>query len=62
MGRPATPVRLVESAGKRAVFENLEKDFPAGSSIDDWEAFHARVEGTRSGKPFFEEWAWKRAS
>ena len=62
MGRPATPFKLVESGGKRAVFENAEKDFPHRILywIGDDGLLHARTEGSKNGKPLSEEWAWKR--
>jgi len=63
-GRPATPFKLVESAGRSAVFENPEKEFPR--RILYWLAedgsLHARIEGTQGGKPASEEWRWKRAT
>jgi hypothetical protein len=63
-GRPATPFKLVESGGARAVFENATHDFPR--RIVYWRcagggALCARTEGTRAGKPFAEQWQWRRA-
>lgn len=62
-GAPATPFPLVESGGNRAVFENRAHDFPTRiiSRLTPEGELHARVEGTRKGKPAFEEWKWKRA-
>ena len=62
-GRPATPFRLVETGQERAVFANPEHDFP--QRILYWKdaegALHARIEGTREGKPASHEWQWTRA-
>lgn len=62
-GAPATPFPLVESGGNRAVFENREHDFPTRIiyRLTPDDSLHARIEGTRKGKPAFEEWTWKRA-
>ena len=59
-GAPATPFPLVESGGKRAVFENRKHDFPTRIiyRLTPDGALHARIEGTRQGKPAFEEWTW----
>src|SRR5262249_19413225 len=63
-GKPATPFKLVEADGRRAVFENSEKEFPR--RILYWHtedgSLHARIEGTHGGKPAAEEWRWKRAA
>lgn len=62
-GAPATPFPLVESGVNRAVFENRAHDFPTRIiyRLAREGELHARVEGTRKGKPAFEEWKWKRA-
>ena len=62
-GAPATPFPLVESGGNRAVFENREHDFPTRIiyRLTPEGALHASVEGTKKGKPAFEEWTWKKA-
>lgn len=62
-GAPATPFPLVESGGNRAVFENREHDFPTRIiyRLTPDGSLHARVEGTKKGKPAFEEWTWKKA-
>jgi hypothetical protein len=62
-GAPATPFPLIESGGNRAVFENREHDFPTRIiyRLTPDGSLHARVEGTRKGKPAFEEWTWKKA-
>ena len=62
-GAPATPFPLVESGGNRAVFENREHDFPTRIiyRLTPEGALHARVEGSKKGKPAFEEWTWKKA-
>jgi hypothetical protein len=60
-GAPPTPFRLVELGEKRAVFENLEHDFP--QRVLYWrkgERLHARIEGTFRGKAGSEEWVWRR--
>jgi hypothetical protein len=52
-----------ESSEDRVVFANPAHDYP--SRILYWRtpdgALHARIEGTRKGKPASEEWSWKRA-
>jgi hypothetical protein len=61
-GKPATPFRLIESSGKRVVFENAEHDFP--QRIIYWLAddkLHAQIEGTLNGKTAAEEWTWQRS-
>ena len=60
---PPTPFRLVESADKRAVFENKEHDFPQRILywIDAAGALHARIEGPQDGRTVSEEWVWTRA-
>ena len=54
-GAPATPFP--------PVFENREHDFPTRIiyRLTPDGSLHARVEGTRKGKPAFEEWTWKKA-
>jgi hypothetical protein len=59
-GSASTPFGLVESQGKRAVFENAIHDYP--QRIIYWiasdGALHARIEGTVEGKAASEEWTW----
>ena len=54
---------LVESGGKRAVFENLQNDFP--QRIIYWQlgatTLRARIEGEQDGYRS-KEWVWYRAS
>lgn len=61
-GRPATPFKLIELKGKRAVFENASHDFP--QRIIYWlgedGALHAKIEGMIKNKPASEEWTWQR--
>ncbi|HSB63756.1 MAG TPA: DUF6265 family protein [Thermoanaerobaculia bacterium] len=60
-GRPPTPFKLVESGAKRAVFENGTLEFPRRVLyFRDGETLHARIEGTRGGKPASKEWTWRR--
>lgn len=56
-GAPATPFPLVESVGNRAVFENREHDFPTRIiyRLTSDGSLHARVEGTKKGRPAFED-------
>lgn len=63
-GRPATPFRLVESKDKRVAFENAEHDFPRRIIywLGDDGSLHAKIEGTKKGKPASEEWTWRRSS
>ncbi|MBI3447558.1 MAG: hypothetical protein HY049_01365 [Acidobacteria bacterium] len=62
-GRPATPFRCVDLAGKKVVFENPEHDFPQRILywLGDDGSLHAKIEGTLKGKPASEEWAWRRS-
>ena len=59
---PATAFKLVEAAGRRAVFENLQHDFPQRILywLDDEGALHARIEGPLQGRAVAEEWVWRR--
>jgi hypothetical protein len=63
-GKQATPFRLIELSGKKAVFENAPHDFP--QRIIYWlasdDSLHAKIEGTLGGKPASEEWAWSRSA
>lgn len=63
-GRPATPFKLIEQGNKRVVFENAEHDFPRRIIywMTDDGSLHAKIEGTLSGKPAAEEWAWRRSA
>ena len=62
-GAPATAFPLVESGGNRAVFENRKHDFPTRIiyRLTGDGSLHARIAGTKKGKPAFEEWTWKKA-
>jgi len=59
-GAPATPFRLIELAGERAVFANPEHDFP--KRILYWRtadgALHAAIDGGEGTKQI--EWRWTR--
>ncbi len=61
-GKPATPFKMVESGGRRVVFENPQHDLP--TRILYWLGptgeLHARIEGKTGGKPMAEEWTWTR--
>jgi hypothetical protein len=61
-GREPTGFALAESSGRRVVFENPAHDFPRRIIywLDDSAALHARIEGTRNGKPASSEWMWQR--
>ena len=60
-GKPPTPFKLVENGTERAVFENETLEFPRRVLyFRDGETLHARIEGTRGGKPAAKEWAWRR--
>jgi len=63
-GRPATPFKLVDLSGRRAVFENAEKEFPRRILywLGEDGSLHAKIEGTRGGQPASEEWRWTRSS
>ena len=58
-GRPATEFRRVAQGPSCIVFENPEHAFPR--RILYWRegtSLHARIEGTRQGKPAAKEWSW----
>ena len=56
---PATPFRLKELSGTRAVFENPQHDFPQRIIYwKDGNDLRARIEGTQNGKTGGEEWRW----
>ena len=60
-GRAETPFPLVRLEGSRAVFENLDHDFP--QRIIYWledDVLHARVEGPEDGRTRSIEWQWTR--
>jgi hypothetical protein len=61
--RPPVGFALVESAERRAVFENRQHDFPQRILywLDAQGALHARIEGPQAGKTVSEEWVWKKA-
>lgn len=62
-GASPTPFWLVSSGPSKAVFENLEHDFPRRITywLDADDVLHARVEGPDDGKTRVEEWFWRRA-
>ena len=61
-GKAETPFALVESTKQRAVFENLEHDFPQRIIYwRDGDQLCARVEGRINGKEESEEWCWSRS-
>jgi hypothetical protein len=60
-GRPATDFWTIEQGPACITFENPEHAFPR--RIRYWregETLHARIEGTRQGKPAAKEWTWRR--
>jgi len=63
-GRGETAFKLIESTARKAVFENLQHDFP--QRILYWRAedgrLHARIEGSVNGKMQSEEWSWSRST
>lgn len=61
--RPPVAFALVETGGRRAVFENKQHDFPQRILywLDAQGALHARIEGPQGGKTVSEEWVWKKA-
>lgn len=62
-GAPPTEFRLVQKSPGRAVFENLEHDFPV--RVLYWLGsdgrLHARIEGPGK-KPRAFEWVWRKAA
>lgn len=61
--KPPVPFKLKELGERRAVFENLQHDFPQRILywLDAAGAMHARIEGPQAGKTVSEEWVWTRA-
>jgi len=58
-GRPATDFRRVAQGPACIVFENPEHPFPRRILYwRDGASLHARIEGTRQGKPAAMEWVW----
>jgi uncharacterized protein DUF6265 len=58
-GRPATDFRRVAQGPGCIIFENPQHAFPR--RILYWREganLHARIEGTRQGKPAAKEWVW----
>ncbi len=58
-GRPGTDFRRVAHGPSCIAFENPAHDFPR--RILYWRegpSLHARIEGTRQGKPASKEWVW----
>lgn len=62
-GRPATDFRRVAQGPACIVFENPEHAFPRRILYwRDGANLHARIEGTRQGKPASHEWTWNAAA
>jgi hypothetical protein len=61
-GRGPTVFPLKETSRGRAVFENLEQDFPQRIiyRLED-DGLHARIEGLEDGKVKAREWVWKKS-
>ena len=61
-GGATTPFRRVNDEEKRAVFENMEHDYPQRIiyRLDEKDTLHVRVEGNVRGKMEYEEWIWHR--
>lgn len=61
-GAKATPFRLVELKGRRAVFENPQHDFPQRIVywMEDDATLCARIEGRRNGDTASSKWCWMR--
>ena len=63
-GKPATPFRLIEQTGKRAVFENAKHDFHQSVIywVGDDGALHAKIEGNMNGKHAAEAGTWRKVT
>ncbi|MGZ3480680.1 MAG: DUF6265 family protein [Myxococcaceae bacterium] len=62
-GRPATEFRRMAQGPGCIVFENPEHAFPRRILYwRDGQTLHARIEGSRQGKPASREWAWHPSS
>ena len=60
-GRPATPFRLVELTGEKAVFANPEHDFPQRIIYErDGDQLKATIEGEVGGETRASAWRWKK--
>ncbi len=60
MGRRGTAFRMVERAGRRAVFENLRHGFPRRITYRrEGDALFATAEGVVRGEPRKVCWAWR---
>jgi hypothetical protein len=59
MGKAPTPFKLVNADGSRAVFENMEHDYPQRIIYRrDGKSLVARVEGKDGGVDKSSEWRW----
>ena len=62
-GKPVTDFTRVEQGPSCVTFENPEHAFPRRILYwRDGATLHARIEGTRGGKPAAMEWAWTPTS
>ncbi len=61
-GKTPTPFPIRSSAEHRAVFENLDHDFPQRIIywLDDQGRLGARIEGAIDGEPRAMEWRWTK--
>jgi hypothetical protein len=62
LSRPPVPFTLAEASGKKAVFENLEHDFPQRILywLDAEDRLHARIEGPKEATEKTQEWTFRR--
>jgi len=62
LGRPPVPFTLKETSEKKAVFENLEHDFPQRILywLDTQDRLHARIEGPKDAAEKAQEWTFHR--
>jgi hypothetical protein len=59
---PPTPFAITSNADQRAVFENLQHDFPQRIIYErDGDVMVARIEGTMNGRTESMEWRFARA-
>lgn len=60
---PATPFAMRENTGRRAVFENLQHDFPQRIIYErDGDVMVARIEGPMNGREQGMEWRFERVA
>ncbi len=61
-GHDPTPFVLIESASRRAIFENTGHDYPQRIIAEvEGATLIGRIEGTVDGESHYSEWRWQRS-